>query len=222
MSFFSFYSLSSKIRIFLCQFLWIFLILGWHNDGRNSPLCVGWGERKKYPTGMRFSAVVFCKSQQCYKRCSFDWFFCLLFIFFINLFCRWGEGMQFYVGKQPQGERNTRNLVVTFFLVVLIECFFVLVWSGPGFVWKSFSYFRGLWGSKKRDDNSHVGVADTFFCITCTIQLLYCIIGFFHSGLLYWNREPWKGIRTGVSYFLATLLILLYIFLYYRFLAWYV
>lgn len=150
--------------------------------------------------------------QQCFKRCSLDWFLVFyLFIFFIHLFCHWGEGMQWCVRKQPQGKRNTRNLVVTFFLVVLVECFSVLVWSGPGFGWKAFTSCRGLWGSKKRDDNSHVGIVDTFYCIS--------LIGFIPSGLLYWNRKPWKGIITGVSYFLSTLLILLYVFLYYRFLT---
>lgn len=131
---------------------------------------------------MRFSAVVFCRFTAVLQKVQPWLISCLLFIFFIHLFCSWGEGMQLYVRKQPQGERNTRNLVVTFFLVVFIECFSVLVWSGPGFGWKAFSSSRGLWGSKKRDDNSHVGIADTFYCIS--------LIGFILSGLLYW-REPW-------------------------------
>lgn len=131
MSFLSFYSLSSKIRIFLCQFLWIFLILSWHNDGRNSPLCVWWGKRKRYPTDMRFFAAVFCRFTTVLQKVQSWLISYLLFIFFIRLFCSWGEGMQLYVRKQPRGERNTRNLVVILFLVVF--SFSVLVWSGPGF-----------------------------------------------------------------------------------------
>lgn len=154
-------------------------------------LCVcGEGKERSTPLAWDFLQLSFVSSQQCYKRCSLDWFL-VFYLFSLYIYFAVGvRGMQLYVRKQPQGERNTRNLVVTFFLAVLVECFSALVWSGPGFGWKAFSSFRGLWGSKKRDDNSHVGIAVTFYCIS--------LIGFIPSGLLYWNGAPWKGIISGV------------------------